>query len=1303
MKKIYILTLAFLVMTGNHAFSQKAAQHQKDAERSKLVDYRIDNNGYWKMLASKGLATLNPVIPVQSAVYVGSDIRAFSVITEDSPDVAVAENNSTQSENSVFVDPNDNLFILNSNNSTPNPSTGDIYGADALLSADAGLTWGGTIYGPGGSNWGDPAAAIGQDGAYYIGAITSGWGQQVSKSTDQGATYTVHSVDYGTLDKNHLWIDNVATSPYTNYLYDAWTDFDASSNIALSRSTNGGESWSSPVNVSSGVNAGGWCQGVNINSGPNGEVYVVFAIYDNPNLDDESSIGIARSFDGGATWEPATRIIDNIRGIRVTDVNKYMRKNSFPSMAVDISGGEYDGNIYVVWPNVGVPGVNTGNDVDVYMIRSEDQGETWSAPVKINQDPSGLGRKHYFPWITCDPANGILSTVFYDDRNVGSNQCEVYCANSYDGGETWEDFKVSDVAFTPSPIPNMADGYFGDYLGITALDGMVYPCWTDNRTGAAMTYVSPYETNPLSKPMDLTAEVTFETGIVDLQWRYNDVPGFSYFKIYRDNDSIGMAYDTVYSDQLPDYGVFVYKVTAKYTDGGESSASKATVQWGDAQISVNPAEISEILMPESSVTKMVTISNIGQLEMNYNISLFVPVKGVKAPLAYCEASGGCDEFISRVQLNEIDNISTCNGYEDFTILSTTMAVGNTYEITVTNGNTSYPSDECGLWVDWNQNEAFDDNEEIAMNGTPGVGPYTATIIPPVGSTPGMTRLRARIVYSETPEPCGESSWGEVEDYSIYVQSWLIADPLEGTIPAGEDMEIAVTLSSVDMELGTYTAEMNVFSNDPDNPEVTVPITMIVAEVGVNISGQEEICLGESVQLTTDVIGGSGLYTYTWTSLPEGFNSNEADVTVTPNVTTTYFVEVFDGTMTLSDEITITVNPLPEISLGEDISVCQGETRILDAGAGFKAYLWSNGETSQSIEVSETGTYWVEVTNDFDCVKRDTLVFTVNLLPAVNLGQDHAFCEGTPEMLSAGIGFASYLWSTGETSYYINVTVPGEYWVVVADEIGCSNQDTIVLTMNPKPTVSIGDDQTFCEGTTVTLSAGSGFSAYLWDTGETTSSISIGVPGEHWVQVTDGNGCTNQDAVVLTMDPLPVAPAVNSGPVSVDNYQNQTSDFGSTTSNYAISYEWKLTPAEAGSISGNGTSAQVTWSTGFTGPANISVKGINACGSGNFSPAYAVTVYSSQGIDDKNAVSGIKLFPNPNDGAFVLQLNSRDEQELKFQITTSGGNMILDSKENIPAGLYRKNFNLGNLPGGTYYLVIRDSQGRMLSRQQIVIQ
>ncbi|MCB0306500.1 MAG: hypothetical protein KDI38_22250, partial [Calditrichaeota bacterium] len=201
----------------------------------------------------------------------------------------------------------------------------------------------------------------------------------------------------------------------------------------------------------------------------------------------------AVSLDGGATYSTAVRVINNIRGIRNTTAGKNHRVASFPSTAADISGSGNNGTLYVVWPNVGVPGTNTGTDVDVYMSKSSDGGATWSTPSRVNQDPSGLGKKHYHCWITSDPETGNLSVIFYDDRDVSSTDCEVYVANSLTGGDTWEDFKVSDVSFTPAPIPGLAGGYFGDYLSISARGGRVYPCWTDNRSGSALTYVSVFQ------------------------------------------------------------------------------------------------------------------------------------------------------------------------------------------------------------------------------------------------------------------------------------------------------------------------------------------------------------------------------------------------------------------------------------------------------------------------------------------------------------------------------------------------------------------------------------------------------------------------------------------------------------------------------------------------------------------------------------------------------------------------------------------------------------------------------------------
>lgn len=491
--------LALFLWCMESAFAQEKKETSGGKGVYDQVDTRVDNLGYWKKMADKGLVPRNPVVPIPPAIYKGTALSVRGIRTINSPDIPVtAQTNVTQSENSVFVDPNNADYLLNSNNSTSwsGSSVGTLYGANYFQSANAGIGWAGSSSGAGGSNRGDPTTAIGRNGREYVNFISSSSGQGIAFS-DNGTSWTTASVapNPGSLaDKNHMWIDNSLSSPYEGNLYVSWTDFGGSydAEIRISRSVNDGVNWSTPVTLSTAINAGSHNQGVNIQTGPNGEVYAVWAIYDSwPS--DESAIGFAKSTDGGATYLPATRIISNIRGIRNTTVSKNHRVNSFPVMAADISSGPYSGNLYVVWSNIGTPGVNTGTNASVYMSRSENGGTSWSTPVRVNQGPNIAGKKSYFPWISCDPETGVLTVVYYDDRNVATNQTEVFAAYSVDAGQTWSDFQVSDVAFTPSAIPGLADGYMGDYLGITSNGGKVYPCWTDNRNGVFMTYVSPFE------------------------------------------------------------------------------------------------------------------------------------------------------------------------------------------------------------------------------------------------------------------------------------------------------------------------------------------------------------------------------------------------------------------------------------------------------------------------------------------------------------------------------------------------------------------------------------------------------------------------------------------------------------------------------------------------------------------------------------------------------------------------------------------------------------------------------------------
>jgi Secretion system C-terminal sorting domain/BNR repeat-like domain len=382
--------------------------------------------------------------------------------------VDISGNSAPQNEPSVRFsrkDPNRVLAAWRDFRTGVNPALRRI---GYSLSTDGGTTWSTSALIPklipNDSLSSDPCVVVDTAGNFFVFTISlnnsSGNGEAwVFKSSDAGVTfnnyYLIANGPTWFEDKEMAACDLNPNSPYVNNLYISWTRFTYSTDILFSRSTDDGVTWSSPITLSDqdGV------QGSNPAIGPNGEIYDVWYGYNGYN----EGMFFAKSTDGGSSFTSST-MVSTAPG------------SWFPSIAVDVSGGPNNGNIYVTWDD-------TRNvDDDVFLCRSTDGGSTWTnPPLRINNDPVGNGKDQFWPWVTVNE-QGNVYIVFYDTRNTtNNNYIKAYLAESTDGGQTFDNNELS-TQESPTNTPN-SDVRFGDYIGIDSYNYRVVPVWTDERAG----------------------------------------------------------------------------------------------------------------------------------------------------------------------------------------------------------------------------------------------------------------------------------------------------------------------------------------------------------------------------------------------------------------------------------------------------------------------------------------------------------------------------------------------------------------------------------------------------------------------------------------------------------------------------------------------------------------------------------------------------------------------------------------------------------------------------------------------------
>ena len=343
---------------------------------------------------------------------------------------------------------------------------------------DGGQTWSDVLFDvPYRPRASDPVLTVDDDGNYYActleyeGTFDEPSGLYVRKSTDGGMSWSepviaIDSVEGVFEDKQWITLDR-SSGPTNGNIYISWTRFGDITEILLVSSTDGGETYSDPVYVSD--EAGVQWSVPTVGAG--GEVFVAWLQFYYPTR----GIFLDVSTDQGQTFGQDQLIVPTT--VSQDHINGEILVIAYPALNSDVSLlSPYLGNLYIAYMDENV------TDMDIFFMKSEDNGATWSEPIRLNDDPEHNGADQFHPWITVDET-GVIHAIFYDRRLDSRNRLfDLYYTRSGDAGETWlPNERITTVSSNPGDA--RLAGLIGEYIGLDAWQGEVQMVWTDTRNG----------------------------------------------------------------------------------------------------------------------------------------------------------------------------------------------------------------------------------------------------------------------------------------------------------------------------------------------------------------------------------------------------------------------------------------------------------------------------------------------------------------------------------------------------------------------------------------------------------------------------------------------------------------------------------------------------------------------------------------------------------------------------------------------------------------------------------------------------
>ncbi len=337
---------------------------------------------------------------------------------------------------------------------------------------------------------------------------------------------------------------------------------------------------------------------------------------------------------------------------------------------------------------------------------------------------------------------------------------------------------------------------------------------------------------------------------------------------------------------------------------------------------------------------------------------------------------------------------------------------------------------------------------------------------------------------------------------------------------GEDFTPTVNNPSLSEDLITIAPVSGVISNDVNVAEpgenIQIEEQCIIPPMAEFLVSDTDICEGDCITLT-DLSQNADDYTWEFSggipSDPDDPPSGEVcfpDAGVFP---VTLTVENTFGTDSYTANVFVSA-PQP-VSITGDPLICENTSAILEATAGFSIYQWSTGSTDQSITVSDSGTYFLSVTDAAGCQNAAVFNVEVSPLPDPEIIGPTSFCEGDTIEITLSANFSSIVWSDNSMETPLSVSEPGTYTVTVTDMNDCSGIATTLIQDSPLPVPEILGSLSFCTGGSTQLSSDQVYPIYYWSNGSNESSITVQEEGLYSLTVTDQNDCSGSTEVNIT--------------------------------------------------------------------------------------------------------------------------------------------------------------------------------------------